>query len=129
MTSNLKIGLSYVAHQIVEMESTASRYGSGALTVFATPAMVGLMENAAMNAVQNHLPEGYGTVGVEISVKHIKATPLGMKVYSEAILTEIDGRRLSFSLRAWDDHGEIGSGTHSRYIVDNMKFMEKIGAV
>ena len=126
MDQKLVTGLKYTSSQIVTRELTAAHYGSGLVEVFAAPAMVGLMENAAMNAVLPHLPAGQNTVGTEICVKHIKATPLGIKVSSEAVLTEIDGRRLVFSLTAWDEEGEIGNGTHSRYIIDTERFMAKL---
>lgn len=125
MEGKLEVGVKFTSTQIVTKELTASHYGSGLVEVFATPAMVGLMENAAMNAVLPFLPKWQNTVGTEICVKHIKATPLGMKVNSEAILTLIDGRRLVFSLKAWDEEGEIGNGTHTRFIIDTEKFMAK----
>jgi predicted thioesterase len=126
MVTTLHIGLQHISEHIVTREDTALNYGSGFLEVFATPSMIALMENSAMKAVQNQLPDGYGTVGIEINVKHIKATPIGMKVKSEAILTEINDKRLTFLLKAWDEQGEIGLGNHTRYIVDNVKFMEKV---
>jgi predicted thioesterase len=126
MENVLRIGVGYTSTQIVTHELTAAHYGSGLVEVFATPAMVGLMENAAMNAVLPFLQAGNNTVGTEICVKHIKATPMGMRVSSEAVLTEIDGRKLVFSIRAWDEEGEIGSGTHTRYVIDNEKFMAKL---
>lgn len=126
MNNELILGVKHISTQLVTHELTAAHYGSGLVEVFATPAMVGLMENAAMNAVLPFLPKGQNTVGTEICVKHIKATPLGMKVSSEAILIEMDGRKLVFSLRAWDEEGEIGSGTHTRFIIDTEKFMAKL---
>lgn len=126
MDSMLKIGVKHTSSQVVTRELTAAHYGSGLVEVFATPAMVGLMENAAMNAVLPFLPKGQNTVGTEICIKHIKATPLGMKVTSEAILVEVDGRKLVFTLRAWDEEGEIGNGTHTRFIIDTEKFMAKL---
>ena len=126
MEFNIAKGLEYTATEVVTKENTASKYGSGLVDVFATPAMVGLMENACMNAVLPSLPEGFNTVGIEICVKHTKATPMGMKVFSKATLTEVDGKRLVFEVVAWDDEGEIGRGTHTRFIIDTKKFMEKL---
>ena len=126
MEFNIAKGLEYTATEVVTKENTASKYGSGLVDVFATPAMVGLMENACMNAVLPSLPEGFNTVGIEICVKHTKATPMGMKVFSKATLIEVDGKRLVFEVVAWDDEAEIGRGTHSRFIIDTKKFMEKL---
>ena len=128
MNNELFLGLSYTSTLIVEKEHTASHYGSGLLDVFATPAMVALMENAAMMAVEPYLPEGGGTVGAKVSVQHIKATPLEMKVSAKAELTKVEGRKLEFTLNAWDEKGEIGSGTHTRYMIDVKRFIEKVGS-
>ena len=125
MKPELKIGQSYTSTLVVGMENTAVHLKSGTHVVFATPAMVALMENAAMNAVIPHLSEGYTTVGVKLNIKHVKATSIGMKVSAEAILTEIDGKKLVFVVKAWDEEGEIGSGTHTRFIVDRIGFMDK----
>jgi len=126
MSTSLQVGISHISELTVEKGHTASSYGSGLLEVYATPSMIALMENAAMMAVQHCLPAGHGTVGIEISVKHIKATPIGVRVKSEATLTAIDERKLTFSLKAWDEQGEIGHGTHVRFIIDNEKFMKKV---
>lgn len=126
MDFNLSIGLSAMETQRVTSNSTALHYGSGLLDVFATPAMIAMMEKAAMKAVQAKLPEGYNTVGVEVSVKHTKATPKGMKVKSEATLKEVNGNKLLFEVIAWDEEGVIGKGTHTRSIVETEKFMSRI---
>jgi fluoroacetyl-CoA thioesterase len=126
MDFNLSIGLSGTEVQRVTSNTTAIHYGSGLVEVFATPAMVALMEKAALKAVQSRLPEGYNTVGVEISVKHTKATPKGMKVRSEATLKEVDGNKLLFEVVAWDEEGVIGRGTHTRSIVETEKFMSRL---
>lgn len=110
----------------VNETNTAKAYGSGLIDVFATPAMVGLMENTAHTSVQEFLPQGMVTVGIEINVKHIKATPLGMKVTCNSVLEKVEGKRLFFNVEAFDEVGKIGEATHIRYIVDAVKFVEKL---
>lgn len=110
----------------VNETNTAKAYGSGLIDVFATPAMVGLMENTAHSSVQEFLPQGMVTVGIEINVKHIKATPLGMKVICNSVLEKVEGKRLFFNVEAFDEVGKIGEATHIRYIVDAIKFVEKL---
>lgn len=126
MEFNLSIGLSAMETQRVTANTTARHYGSGLVDVFATPAMIAMMEKAAMSAVQPKLPEGYNTVGVEVSVTHTKATPKGMKVKSEATLKEVNGNKLLFEVVAWDEEGIIGKGTHRRSIIETEKFMNRI---
>lgn len=123
---NFNKGLKFAVEQIVSSSDTASSYGSGNLDVYATPAMTSLMENAAMNCVQKDLPHGFTTVGIDISVKHIKATPVGVKVRAEALLEKAEGKKLFFKLEAYDDLGKIGEGIHIRYIVNSEEFMKKI---
>jgi predicted thioesterase len=111
---------------VVAYEDTAARYGSGLVEVYATPAMVALMEKTCLNSVLSYLPEGYGTVGVKVDIVHSKATPIGMKVTCESTLLEVDRRRLVFELVARDEKGEIGKGRHERFVIDTRKFMEKL---
>jgi predicted thioesterase len=110
----------------VTYEDTAAKYGSGLVEVFATPAMVALMEKTCLTSVLPYLPEGYGTVGVKVDIVHSKATPIGMQVTCESTLLEIDRRRLVFELVASDEKGEIGRGRHERFVIDTRKFMEKL---
>lgn len=111
---------------IVTKDKLASTINSGALDVFATPPMITLMELTCANSVKNQLEPNQSTVGISLNVKHISATPLGMKVWCNSKLTQIDNRKLVFDVVAYDEHGEIGKGTHERFIVDNNKFLEKL---
>lgn len=129
MEHTIKEGLQRTSAKVVAAEDTAARYGSGLVEALATPAMIGLMENAAMSAVQPHLPPGCATVGTAVCVTHIKATPVGMRVWGDATLVKVDGRRLLFEVAARDEQGEIGRGTHERCVVDTAKFMQKFGGV
>lgn len=119
-------GLTYTSTTQVTPENTALTMGSGDLPVFATPAMVALMENAAMNAVKDQLEEGNSTVGASIQIVHTKPSGIGETVAVTAILEEVEGRKLSFSVTASDSKGKIGEGTHIRYIVDRERFMSKL---
>ncbi|MFT5875312.1 MAG: fluoroacetyl-CoA thioesterase [Clostridium sp.] len=123
---NVNKDLKFDMEITVESSDTASFYGSGDLDVFATPAMTALMENAARNCVMHELPDGFTTVGIEISVKHIRATPIGVKVRAEALLEKSEGKKLFFKVEAYDDMGKIGEGIHIRYIVNSEKFLKKI---
>jgi predicted thioesterase len=123
----LKEGLTYTSKVKVTLDNCASAVGSGGLDVFATPSMVALMENAAMNAVAPYLPEGSTTVGSEINTTHIKPSALGSEIQATATLTAVDGRKLVFDVEACDAAGTIGKGTHVRFIVDVERFMAKLG--
>lgn len=122
----LEKGLEYTSSAVVGAADTARSMGSGDMDVFATPSMVALMENAALRAVAAHLPEGATTVGAHISTSHIKPSAVGERVTATATLTEIEGRKLTFSVEAHDGKGKIGEGTHVRYIVDREKFLAKV---
>jgi predicted thioesterase len=111
---------------VVQFEDTAARYGSGLVEVYATPAMVALMEKTCLASVLPYLPEGFGTVGIKVDISHSKATPIGMRVTCESTLVEVDRRRLVFEVMARDEQGEIGRGRHERFIIDPKKFMEKL---
>ena len=122
----LEKGISARSAATVAAGNTAAAMGSGDLAVFATPAMVALMENAAMTAVASALPEGSTTVGAEMNVTHIKPSGPGAEITATAVLTEIEGRKLTFNVGARDAGGMIGEGIHIRYIVDREKFMAKL---
>jgi len=126
MEIDIQIGTKEVMERTVTAADTAAHYGSGLIEVFATPAMIGLMESTAQRAIRKFLPEGYITLGIEVSVQHIKATPVGMKVKCEALITKVDGKKITLDVKAWDEQGLIGSGTHVRFIVEAKKFMEKL---
>lgn len=112
----------------VTEDLSAKRMGSGSLMVYATPAMIALMEKTAWESVQQELEEGSGTVGTAMNVKHVSATPMGMKVTCETELIKAEGRALTFSVKAYDEVGLIGEGTHERFVVHNHKFQEKADA-
>ena len=122
----MELGLSYESCTVVAENNTAVALGSGDMAVFATPAMVALMENAAMLAVRDSLPEGSTTVGVEMQTSHIKASALGANIKASATLVEVDGRRLTFDVKAWDEKGTIGEGRHVRFVVDRERFLSKL---
>ncbi len=119
-------GLTYTSQTIVNRNNTALALGSGDMEVFGTPAMISLMENAAMNAVRSALPEGSTTVGAMIQATHIKPSALGDTVTATAVLEEVEGRKLLFRITATDSKGIIGEGTHIRYIVDRERFLGKL---
>lgn len=119
-------GLTYTSKVTVNQGNTALAMGSGDMEVFATPALVALMENAAMQAVQNELPEGCTTVGAMMQTSHIQPSALGEEVHATATLEEAEGRKLTFKVTAADSKGIVGEGTHIRYIVDRERFLSKL---
>lgn len=124
----LETGMKGKKEIVVTKANTAKAMGSGTLDVFATPAMIALMENTAYESVAPELEEGSGTVGTALNVKHIAATPVGMKVVCESELVKVDGRALTFTVKAFDETGLIGEGEHERFIVFNEKFQAKADA-
>ena len=126
MSKMLEVGLKYQSRVVVSEDNTALKLGSGDMTVFATPAMIALMENAAMNAVAEHLDAGATTVGTMMKSSHIKASAVGAIITAEAELVAVEGRRLSFVVKAWDEKGTIGEGEHERFIVDRERFLSKL---
>lgn len=123
---SLAPGLTGQAHTTVIEANTAAAVGSGGLAVFATPMMVALMEKAAMELVQPYLKEGESTVGTLVNIKHMAATPLSMKVRAEARLEAVEGRRLVFTVEAFDEREKIGEGVHERFIIGVEKFLGKV---
>ncbi len=121
----LALGLKAEKTETVTDKNTAIAYGSGGIAVYATPAMIGLMEGASLAAVEAALPAGFTTVGTQVSVAHAAATPVGMAVRAEAELTAVAGKKLAFAVRAYDEAGLIGEGTHERYIVEAAPFVAK----
>ena len=124
------IGTKCQLEQTVTEELTAASVGSGALPVFGTPFMAAMMENAAMTCLQNFLEEGQGSVGTHLEISHDAPTPIGMNVWAEAEITAVseNGKMVDFTVKAWDEKGPIGSGTHTRAIIKNDKFLAKCNA-
>ena len=118
-------GIKGTAAVKADNSNTAKTMGSGSLDVFATPAMVALMEKSAVNAVADYLGEGETTVGTYLGIEHISATPVGMEITAVSEVTEVNGREIVFSVEASDNAGVIGKGTHKRFIVNSEKFMNK----
>jgi len=124
MEFSLKTGMTARIERTVTDEDTAVRFGSGEVSVFATPMMIALMEKAALSAVDPQLPAGYATVGTTVEISHLAATPVGMQVYATAELVEINGKKLKFKIEAFDEKEKIGEGWHGRYIIQTEKFLE-----
>jgi predicted thioesterase len=119
-------GLFAELEKTVAETDTASHWGSGGLPVFSTPALVGLMESAAVVALYGSLPADQSSVGVRIDVRHLAATPVGMAVRARAELVEVEGRRLVFKIQAWDEVELIGEANHDRFVVEESRFVEKV---
>lgn len=123
---DLTPGLTATTTEPVTPANTAARWGSGLVAGYSTPALVALMENAAFAATEKILPVGQTTVGIEVNIKHLSATPVGMTVRARAELVEVDGRKLTFRVEAWDDAEKIGEGTHTRFVVDSARFDKRL---
>jgi fluoroacetyl-CoA thioesterase len=122
----LVAGLSGSIDLVVTQASTAAAVGSGLVEGLSTPTMLALMEGAAIAAVDGHLDEGASTVGTAVDIEHLAPTPVGMRVVAQATLEAVEGRRLTFAVRAADEVGEIGRGTHVRFVVDSATFAERL---
>lgn len=121
----MEIGIKHTVTETVTIDKTAEKVGSGLLPVYATPAMIALMEKCAAECVAPYIEDGKSSVGTMLNIKHLAASPIGITITCTATLTEIDGRRLVFSLEAADEKGIIGEGTHERFIIDIERFMTK----
>nr|WP_325184965.1 thioesterase family protein [uncultured Oscillibacter sp.] len=121
------IGTKCQLEQVVTQELTAAAIGSGMLPVFGTPFMAAMMENAALTALQSFLEEGQGSVGTRLDIRHDAPTPIGMRVWAEAEITGVseNGKMVEFKVSAWDEKGPIGSGTHTRAIINTQRFLDK----
>lgn len=121
----VKIGMKGEAATLAEREDTALEVGSGSLLVYATPCMAALMEAAACDAIKDGLNETETSVGTELIIQHLSATPVGLEVRAEAEVTAVEGKAITFTLRAFDEAGEIGKGTHTRVVVNSQKFLDR----
>ena len=121
----LSVGVWAEVEEAVVGDNLASRWGSGSLDVYATPAMIALMEAAGVEAVDAKLPDGLITVGISVDVRHLAATPPGSRVRARAELVEVDGCRLVFAVSAWDHREKIGEGMHQRYCVERASFAQR----
>ena len=121
----IEIGTKGYADALVEQEDTAKVVGSGDLLVYATPCMIALMEGAACESIAPFLAEGESSVGTMMQVNHISATPVGMEVRAESEVTAVEGRKVTFSIKAFDEAGEIGNAIHERFIIKADRFLEK----
>ncbi len=129
MEFNLKQGSKVTIEREVTEEDTAAAFGSGNIRVLATPMMIAFMETAALHDGLNQLPEGWSTVGTMVNIKHIAATPVGMKVRAEAELLEIDGKKLLYKVTVYDEEKKVGEGLHGRYIIHEEQFLKKANAI
>lgn len=121
----IEIGIKGRQETTVTANNIATSVGSGEVKVFSTPMMIQLMERASLFSIEPYLEEGQSSVGTHINVSHCSATPVGMKVWAESEVIEIDRRRITFAVRAYDERGLIGEGTHERFVIDIRKFQGK----
>lgn len=122
---DITVGMKGQVSTLVEREDTAAEVGSGSLLVYATPCMVALMEGAACEAISAAIPEDKTSVGIELAISHLSATPVGMEVRAEAEVTAVDGNIITFCVTAFDEAGKIGEGTHKRAVITAQKFLDK----
>lgn len=122
----IRSGLTGERTAVVTDDLTATHLGSGGLPVYATPAMIALMEAAAVAAIDHLLPQGQASVGTALDVRHLAATPLGQRVRARAEVTSVEGRRVVFKVQAWDEQELIGEGTHTRFVIDVARFTQRV---
>ncbi len=125
---NIKPGVAGEKTVMVTEAQSARHIGSGAIRVFATPAMIALMEQAAVAAIDPLLPEGQSSVGTALNVRHLAATPVGQQVRARAEVTAVDDRQVTFNVQAWDENELIGEGTHTRFVIDLDRYMKRVAA-
>ena len=121
----ITVGMKAEVGTLVEREDTAKEVGSGSLLVYATPCMVALMEGAACEAIEEAMDDTKTTVGTELNIQHVSATPVGLDVRAEAVVTAVDGKVITFEIHAYDEAGEIGNAVHERFIIKAERFLEK----
>ncbi len=122
----ISVGLKGKTEEVVTPEKTAAAVGSGLIEVYSTPSMIALMEKAASTIIQPLLADGENSVGVEIHVFHVKPTAIGKKIFCDCEVTEVDGRKIVFKVRTSDEDGDVGHGTHVRYIINTQRFMQRL---
>jgi len=121
----IEVGMKGKVSSLVEKEDTAQEVGSGSLLVYATPCMAALMEGAACEAIASGLSETETTVGIELNIQHLSATPVGLEVWAEAEVTAVEGKQITFQIQAFDEAGPIGTATHKRFLVQSQRFLDK----
>ncbi len=126
MLEDIKPGIIGEADEVISASRTAAFFGSGLVPAYGTPAMIALMENSAVAAIQKYLGPGQTSVGTDVCIKHLAASPVGMHARARATVTAVNGRKIEFQIQAWDDHEKIGEGTHVRFVVDEARFMERL---
>ncbi len=128
LMEKITLGLSEEQEFVVQEEHTAGHVGSGSLRVLATPSLIGFMERVARDLMERNLPEGYSSVGVWVDVHHLAATPVGAKVRVSCQVIAVDGRKVDFSVQAWDEVEKIGEGRHQRVVIDVGRFLQRLQA-
>ena len=122
----LQPGMFLETNLVVESHHTAAHVGSGSLRVLATPIMIGLMESTSHRLLAQYLPEGASSVGSVVEVRHLAPTPLGSRVWVRSEVLEVDGMRVVFAVRAWDEQEQVGEGHHTRVVIDTARFIRRV---